>query len=312
MFNAVLSLSGAMPMRRSLVLRQQLREAIQSEVAERIRLHQTKITALKAARTRTFAVGATVLQPLVMLAHGDSWFDYPLNGNSLSLEDTDIIAQLQTMGNGSPLIVNVSHYGDATTEELSWPKQQRMIDAISDPANWIDNGKPDAILFSGGGNDVAGNQFCIFLDYANTGGKGLNTHRFQEALDEVQASYEDLFLFRDRNAPGVPIFAHCYDFPVPNGKHPPCAGPWLQPSLTFAGWNTAQGTGVLQDALTEFKTMLSSLAAVPGNKLIFVDTQNTLVPDDWANELHPYPGGFKKIAEKFVVALRNYFGPNRI
>ena len=47
----------------------------------------------------------------------------------------------------------------------------------------------------------------------------------------VKASYEDLFLFRDRNAPGVPIFGHCYDFAIPNGKHPICAGPRLLPSL---------------------------------------------------------------------------------
>jgi hypothetical protein len=49
---------------------------------------------------------------------------------------------------------------------MSWPKQQRMITAIQDPSNWLDSGKPDAILFSGGGNDVAGDQFAVFLDYA--------------------------------------------------------------------------------------------------------------------------------------------------
>ena len=127
----------------------------------------------------------------------------------------------------------------------------------------------------------------------------------------VKASYQDLFLFRDRNAPNVPIFGHCYDFPIPNGVRPVCAGPWLEPSLTFAGWNVTQGTAILQQALTAFKAMLLGLAADPTNNFYLVDTQGTLVPSDWANELHPFPAGFKKPAANFVDALRAKF-PGRI
>ncbi len=286
---------------------------IKSEIAQRTQIHQAKIAALKTARAERFAAGAPAAPtPLVMLAHGDSWFDYPLNGNDLSLSETDVIAHLQSMGNLHPVIQNISHYGDATSEEMSWPKQQRLIDSLKDPANWLEKGKPDAILFSGGGNDVAGDQFCIFLDYADASGPGLGANRFQEALEMVEASYQDLFLFRDRNAPAVPIFGHCYDFPIPNGVHPVCAGPWLLPSLTFAGWSEAQGVGILKDALLAFRSLLVNLASIPANKFILVETQNTLAPTDWANELHPYPNGFQNIAQKFVDALRAYFGPNSI
>lgn len=299
-------------MRKSLVLRQELQESIRSEIAERTARHQARVAALKMATARPRASGiAAMVEPLVMLAHGDSWFDYPLNGNSISLSPTDIVAQLESMGTINPLIQNVSHYGDATTAEMSWPKQQRMIESLQDPANWMGSGKPDAILFSGGGDDIAGDQFCIYLDYADTGGSGLDSQRFQDELDAVQASYLDLFLFRDRNAPDVPIFGHCYDFPIPNGVHPICAGPWLQPSLSFAGWNMVQGTAILHEALLKFKTMLSNLASDSRNKFVLIDTQNTLVASDWANELHPYAGGFQKLAEKFVAALSSYF-PGRI
>jgi hypothetical protein len=224
-------------MRKSLVYREDLRDSIRDEIAARTRDHQARIAALKTARMRMdVAALAAVPEPLVMLGHGDSWFDYPLRGNGPMLVDTDIIAQLGSMGNINPLILNMSHYGDATTDELAWPKQQRMIDALKDPNNWP-SGKPDAILFSGGGNDIAGDQFCIFLDYADTGGPGLDGTRFEEKLQAVKASYQDLFLFRNRNAPGVPIIGHCYDFAIPTGVHPICAGPWLLPSLQFAGWN---------------------------------------------------------------------------
>ena len=58
--------------------------------------------------------------------------------------------------------------------------------------------------------------------------------------------------------------------------------------------------------------MLADLASTPANKFVLAETQNTLEPDDWANELHPYPNGFKKIAQKFLESLRAYFGPNSI
>ena len=72
-----------------------------------------------------------------MLAHGDSWFDYPLDGNSISLPHTDIIAQLEFVGNINPCILNISQWGDATTAEMSWPKQQKMITALQDNSNWL-------------------------------------------------------------------------------------------------------------------------------------------------------------------------------
>jgi hypothetical protein len=139
----------------------------------------------------------------------------------------------------------------------------------------------------------------------------LNTKRFEEALGMLQASYEDLFLFRDRNAPGAPIIGHCYDFPVPNGVHPICAGPWLRPSLTFAGWNVTQGTAIVHEALVGFRAMLLRLASDPGNNFTLVETQGILSTDDWANELHPYPRGFKKMATAFLNTLKGKF-PGRI
>jgi hypothetical protein len=304
----------------TLALYQQLRRSMTQEIADRTKTHQVKIASLKTAVKTRLATGAPPPStPLVMLAHGDSWFDYPLDGNSPSLFCTDITVQLQSMGNINPQILNVSQWGDATTAEMSLPKQQRMITALNEPANWID-GKPDAILFSGGGDDIAGDQFCIFLDYASAGGTGLDSARFNDALGMVEGSYRDLFAFRDRYAKGVPIFGHCYDFPIPNGKGAcPTVGPWLQPSLLFCGYNSIlQGTEIVHQALVGFKALLTALAAEtdatgkPKNNFILVDTQGTLDPAaDWANELHPYPEGFKKIAERFVSALRSHF-PHRI
>lgn len=296
-------------MRPSVQLRVQMRAAISSEIADRTKAHQASIASLRSTRRRLTQVdspAAASPNPLVLLAHGDSWFDYPLNGNDLSISSTDVIAQLQSMGGNPPRILNVSHHGDATEDEMSLPKQQRLIAALQDPSNWLDSALPDAILFSGGGDDIAGDQFCIFLDYAG-GPDGLDPARFTAALGGVRGDYMDLFAFRNRFASGVPIFAHSYDFPIPNGTHPACVGPWLKPSLDFCGYNVAEGTEIVHAALAQFKGMLADLAQDPANNFVLVDTQGSLQASDWANELHPYPAGFKTIAGKFLAALAAKF-----
>jgi hypothetical protein len=110
----------------------------------------------------------------------------------------------------------------------------------------------------------------------------------------------------------VPIFGHCYDFAIPNGRHPPCTGPWLRPSLDFTGWTDASaGAATVRRTLELFKAMVAALAADPANLFVLVDTQGVLLPEDWANELHPHPAGFIKEANKFPAALRSQF-PGRI
>ena len=291
-------------MNRTLRLRQDLHASIKADVAERTARHQAEV-----ARLRTVGAALEPTAPLILLAHGDSWFDYPLTGNGLPLCQTDVIAQLQTLGAPSPLILNVSHFGDATSQEMALPKQQRLIAALADPANWGPSGKPDAILFSGGGDDIAGDQFCIFLDANAPGSTGLDRQRFDDALGMVEASFLDLFAFRDRHASGVPILAHDYDFPIPNGIHPLCAGPWLQPSLAYMGWtDVADGARIVRMALEGFSQLLARLVDAPANGFHFVHTQGTLAPSEWANELHPNVVGFTRLAERYVTALRAMFG----
>jgi hypothetical protein len=120
-----------------------------------------------------------------------------------------------------------------------------------------------------------------------------------------------LFALRDRIVPGVPIFGHCYDFPIPNGEHPICAGPCLKPSLDFCNWPVARGAQNVHDALAAFRAMQVRLAGDANNNFTMVDTQGTLTAAEWANELHPFPGGFQKIAQKFHAALAQKF-PGRI
>jgi hypothetical protein len=283
-----------------------LRDSIENDIAARVEAHQREVRATRAS------VRLGDQPPLMLLSHGDSWFDYPCDGNTYTPSSTsDIIAQLRKVGKPAAKILNLSHYGDATTDEMGLAKQQRLIKALKDSKNWL-NGAPDAILFSGGGNDIAGDPFCIYLNYKDSGSQGLNAERFAGRLASIRASYLDLFAFRDRYASKVPIFGHGYDNARPMQSHPPCAGPWIRPALGFTGWSDQEGREILLDALTQFRRTLDALEADPRHfDFTRVHTEGTLNDNDWANELHPHPPGFGKLAQIFLSALQHRF-PGRI
>jgi len=280
------------------------REFIEEERRERIAQHQRDI----AERQALLRATPGAVQPLNLFADGDSWFDYPLPPDGRN----DVIRSTGKHGTPPPLILNLAHYGDEARDLLGVKRRQRIIDNLSDVAN----GRFDAILFSGGGNDTVGNQFCLWIhDYAPgmTPSQGINVPRLAAVLGVVRSAYEDLIAIRDKILPQCPIFVHAYDFAIPTniGICGNLIGPWLKPSLAYRGWNdTAVGTLVVREFLLQFRSTLNQIAATHKN-VIYVETQGTLAPNEWANELHPTPLGFDKIAAKFLTALRTVF-PGRI
>jgi hypothetical protein len=292
-------------------IKAQLRQDIEEEQARRTAQHEITVNQKKQlARYREAHDLTAGPRPLDCLAIGDSWFDYPLNDYGVPWPNQDIIAQLQTLGNPSPIVLRRAILGQASTVVMGLKNQEQYLSDIT-TGSWID-GKPDAILVSAGGDDIAGDQFVIYLDYA---GGGLSS-RVKGAIDSIEASYQALFQFRDVYAPGTPIFGHCYDYAIPNGSHPIFAGPWLKPSLDFASYNYSQGLTIVKQVIDDFEAMLNGLASVAKNDFILIDTRGTLTRDmshplGWANEIHPYTNGFISLAHKFVPAIRSKF-PGRI
>ena len=193
------------------------------------------------------------------------------------------------------------------TTTMGLNNQKRYVIDIHNSTQWL-SGKPDAILVSGGGDDVVGDSFVIYLDYFDG---GLST-RLQGAIASVEASYQALFDFRNLHAPNTPIFGHCYDYAIPNGVGVFFQGPWLQPSLNFTNYNYTDGLTIVKNTIDQLYAMLSGLASVKKNNFYLVDTRGTLTRDTlqplgWANEIHPYSAGFLALANKFLPVLRSVF-----
>jgi hypothetical protein len=291
----------------------ELKQARDEEFTREIEDHKRRVD--RARRALRFLKGAGGT-PLDFLAIGDSWYKYPLDGQLLLPPyDFGIVAksQLQSMGNPNPIILNQAWPGQASTAVLSRTNQETIITLLENGSNWMNGTGPDGILISAGGDDIVGEQFAIYIEY---GGAGLSG-RFQGVLDLVQASYEDLFDFRDKFASGVPIIGHCYDYAIPSGV--PAAGilgPWLRPSLDFALYNAPARTKAIHDMIEGFYGMLNGLTSKAKNNFHLVDTRKTIAPnknypDGWANEIHPYTPGFTALAKKYLAVLQNLF-PGRI
>ena len=205
-------------------------------------------------------------------------------------------------------ILNTAHYGDSVQQMLGVEKRQR-IEALLKKSGF------EILLFSGGGNDIAGDQFCLWLK-PNTGdgaASAVDAARLQEILGIVEAGYRDLIDIRDRCAPDCWIVTYAYDFPQPSDKGVCGVGPWLKPSLDYRGWtNAADQFAIAKMVLSKFNERLAALEMeqkAAGKKLLHVPTQGTLNPrTDWANEIHPNATGFTKIAKVFSTALNGISG----
>jgi hypothetical protein len=235
--------------------------------------------------------------PPRVIADGDSWFDYP----EILLTGGAVIDRLEEIS--SVKILNTAHHGDSVQEMLGVEKRQRIETLLKKPGF-------DILLFSGGGNDIVGDQFCLWLK-PNTGAEAasaVDEARLQGILGVVEAGYRDLIDIRDRCAPDCWIVTYAYDFPQPSDKGVCGLGPWLKPSLDYRGWKKAAGQfAIAKMVLSKFNDLLVALEKeqkAADRHFLHVRTQGTLSPRaDWANEIHPNAAGFTKIARVFSTAL---------
>lgn len=246
----------------------------------------------------------------VLVAEGDSWFDYPLHDVLNELED----------GHGYD-VESVAHKGDPI-EEMAYGSNQ-LAEFTREIEKLLGRGLiPKAVLVSGGGNDVAGDQFAMLLNHSASAIAGLNAQVLQGVIDErVRTAYVTVLsavteVCKRKLGRALPILVHGYDFPVPDGRGflggwwflP---GPWLEPGFREKGYtNLNRRIELARELIERFNVMLVEVAALQDLAHVrYIDLRNTLStgPDYekwWANELHPTERGFRRIADRFAAVLQ--------
>jgi len=248
--------------------------------------------------------------PGVLIAEGDSWFDYPLNDVLEALED-----------NHGFDVESVAHAGD-NVEDMAYAGGQFEQFARRLEKLLRQERIPDAILISGGGNDLAGDEFVMLLNHAASGLPALNDDVVRGIID-VRLANAYTFLIsaltelskQYLNRP-IPIVIHGYAYPIPDGRGVLggwgiLPGPWLRPSFHRKG-HPDQDTNakVMRQLIDTFNAMLKRISGTPGFAHVrYLDLRGELASDstykkDWANEMHPTARGFAAVAAKFAAAIK--------
>lgn len=270
--------------------------------------HPTTMAAVMPPQ-RLLGLGAALENNGVLVAEGDSWFDYPLNDVLSCLEDE----------HGYD-VESVAHKGDRV-ETMAYAEGQ-LVDLSRLIEKLIRQGvAPKAILLSGGGNDIAGDEFGMLLNHKKSSISGLNDKVVEGVMERISHAYATIIwsvmqLCKERLGKDVPVLVHGYDYPIPDGRGfmggwGPLPGPWLEPGFREKGFDElAERIELVTRLINKFNLMLKSVTSLAqfAPHVIYVDLRGTLkngatYKKDWANELHPSGVGFSMIAKKFASIL---------
>lgn len=243
-----------------------------------------------------------------LIAEGDSWFDFPW---------FDVLAALEDEHGYS--VESVAHRGDRV-EEMAYAGGQ-LAKLVRLLERCLRRGEvPRALLLSGGGNDIVGDDLQMLLEHADSPTAGFNPavvegivdyrlrHSYARILAEITATCEGLL------GEPLPIVIHGYDRPVPDGRgflggFWILPGPWLEPSFRRKGYLLPTAQRLMGELIDRFNAMLVDLVAESEFAHVrHVDLRGVLSdhPDYrewWSDELHPTRQGFRAVASRLVEAL---------
>jgi hypothetical protein len=251
------------------------------------------------------------------LAQGDSWFSI---GGLPPWATTNLLFQM--VFSQSACIVNCALPGKQLAHMFDTSSQRRFLRLLRGRLafEW------DAILISGGGNDLidaassppsATLQTRLLLKSdewdANlpAATRYLSTPGWNTFTTHMAAVFERL-LTESSKGPNqaTPIVFHSYDVAVPRDAGAGLgAGPWLHKAFESFGVPAVDRTDAAVELLTRLRDFLARMVTDhPGAGLTLVDTLGTVArasaqsggaSGDWENEIHPTPHGYSLLAQRW-------------
>jgi len=255
---------------------------------------------------RTRALLGSPVSAGVLIAEGDSWFDYPFHDILQMLED-DYLYDVESVAHKGDTVDDMAHSGGQFEEFAR--RLEKLLRA---------NKVPRAILLSGGGNDIAGDEFAILLNHAASSLPAINDDIVRGLIDvRLRAAYARIIsglttIAQKYLGRPIPIVTHGYDYALPDGRGfwggwGPLPGPWLEPGFQRKGHvDFGENSAVVVKLIDRFNTMLKDVSATPGfGHVHYLNLRNTLkhganYEKDWENELHPTEVGFALVSKKFA------------
>lgn len=226
----------------------------------------------------------------IVISEGDSWFSFPVHAN--------IVDHLDELMDRRMSLLRLEDPGDELLHITSGGQFAKL-------GEYLRLYQPDALLFSGGGNDIVGPELLQFINprtppFSLT---SVGTLALDERFAAIKTSYEALASLRDSVSPGARIITHSYAHAQPTGKKAYLwgisAGPWIQPYLTERGYETREQYEIVAWLIDRFHETISAVSG-----LVIIDLRRIIERDDWNDEIHPTRNGFHKAAAAFLAALQ--------
>ena len=248
-------------------------------------------------------------QRTCLVAEGDSWFAYPRKW-ILAGKPNNIINYLKNMERFN--LLHLASNGDEAVDMLSGESKVKLLKSIH-------RHPVDFLLFSGGGNDVVGRwDFDYFIrrnvhsdNFADYVYKG----RLNRRITQVMHAYEDLIEYCNEYSLNrdIRIITHTYDYLVPDPRGAEFFGglfklnrgqSWIYPFLIEKAVPEQHHQPLVKYLINRLADNLLKLEARYSQRLVVADTRGTIDPHKgWQNEIHPKPGGFKKLARIIYATL---------
>ncbi|MDF3605373.1 caspase family protein [Paracoccus sp. DMF-8] len=217
----------------------------------------------------------------VIVAEGDSWFQYPLILN-------DVIDHLS----GKWAINCLSSAGALLEDMVTTPEYAGPLERYG----------AQILLFSAGGNDlVAGGALANHLEsYDRDTASQMRPEdylraSFQQILDNAFAQYERMCRDVAGSFPAVRIISHGYDYAIPN------RGRWMGVPMEKRGITDPKlQVQIAQRMVDRFNNGLRLLAQRMPN-LTYVDCRGSV--SNWYDELHPRNEGYASAAGRIDKAI---------
>ena len=256
--------------------------------------------------------------PKRFLAQGDSWFSIGAIPPHLT---TNLLLELELAA--GTCIVNCASPGQTLHKMTNTTRNPVFLNLLRGRTafDW------DAILISGGGNDLIAAlesrdpapALRILATEAERGDSALGAVRYLSPAglltfsDHLRAVFSQLVQARDsgRNA-GKPIVFHTYDLAVPRDADAGFGfGPWLSAAFTAFAIPPADWTPVARELFAQMHQLLTAVSQ-QFPSMVLVDTLGTLQmadanatgpSGDWQNEIHPTRRGYDKLGERWKPVL---------
>ena len=239
----------------------------------------------------------------VVVSEGDSWFDYPMYRNIIDRIDDKRRFALKRLEFSGDTVAHMIGDGTATSGVQSL---ETVITAEG----------PRFLLFSGGGNDIVGEEFTDGVkvyDATQSAEWHLDTPVWRALKRGVGADFRTLIKCI---GPLVPVFAHGYDFIVPSDTPARydglgVAGPWVWPELARKNIPDALMIEIGRTMIDWFNDLLRDFETefIDRGWFAHLDLRGTLAGNQWANEIHPTEAGFSAVTERFLSQLDDKLGP---